>query len=123
MFSALTLPHGQKRNQLNPQRHYTYMNQMNRRPRSLEQSQQEQGAAGGQVIDLGDGVQLSAQELEQLMAIADGTDGAAKPPLELLLRLAGGNKEMIHETGKDGMELRTVLAQRVCLHPATLFAF
>lgn len=107
---TLILAH-QKRNQLNPERHHTYMRQVNRKPKSLEMHKAELLASAPQAG--------SEEELmQQLSAFMDGAvtkDGEFRAPTEEeLLKLAGGDANMVY-TGKAGMELRTVLAQRVRL--------
>ena len=124
----------QKRNQLNPTRHHTYMHQMNRKPLSHEQSM----AAAAAAKDHDDsssttniisketdqqGTELSQEAMAMKQFDNDVEDwtkeqmsknqGVYVPPTdEELLKLAGGNK-MMANTGDEGLELRTVLAQRV----------
>jgi hypothetical protein len=99
----------QKRNQLNVERHNTYIHQANRKAKSLEMHRAEVAAAkpaeGSEEEFL--------QRIEEFMTASGKQTGVFKPPTdEELLRLAGGDKDMVL-TGKAGMELRTVLAQRV----------
>lgn len=82
------------------------MHQINRKPKSLEMHRVEQEAlkpVEGSDEDL-------LQQLQGFLS-QSGKDFRA-PTEEELLRLAGGDKDMVL-TGKAGMELRTVLAQRV----------
>ena len=101
----------QKRNQLNVERHNTYMGQVNRKPKSLEMHRNEVAAgrpAAGSEDEL-------MQRITEFMTESGKVTGSFQTPSEEeLLRLAGGDKDMVL-TGKAGMELRTVLAQRVRL--------
>ena len=109
------------------------MAQANRKAKSLEQSLAEQRATDGEVVDVGGGLLVTRGELDRLNKELEkdmqreGGGGSRRGPVgvsaqllvqpneEQLLKLAGGSKDMIHKTGKEGLELRTVLAQRVSL--------
>jgi hypothetical protein len=96
------------------------MHQMNRKPKSLEQAKLEQNASAPPPG--------SEQEILQLIQNMNVEGGGSKikayvPPTELeLLRLAGGDKPMVF-TGKEGMELRSVLAHRVRMLHQNRFTF
>jgi hypothetical protein len=99
----------QKRNQLNVQRHHTYMHQINRKPKSLEMHRAEVEAAKPKE---GSEEELM-QRVEDFVSASGKLTGEFRIPTDAeLLQLAGGDKDMVL-TGKAGMELRTVLAQRV----------
>lgn len=85
------------------------MRQVNRKPKSLEMHKAELLANAPQAGS----EEALMQQLAQYMDGAVGSDGAFRAPTEEeLLKLAGGDPNMVY-TGKAGMELRTVLAQRV----------
>lgn len=88
-----------KRNALNPTRHELYMSHNNRKPRSHEQI--KEAASAPQLLELEPGVTIDISKITNF----------ADPSPNELLQLAGGTIDMIH-TGKAGVELRTVLAQR-----------
>lgn len=88
-----------KRNALNPTRHELYMSHNHRKPRSHEQN--KEAASVPQLLELEPGVTI---DISKITSFAD-------PSPSELLQLAGGTIDMI-DTGKAGVELRTVLAQR-----------
>jgi hypothetical protein len=94
-----------KRNQLSKVKHDLYMQHLNRKPKSFEQIKAEKEEEE----------KAHMVEVEPGVFIDDRSQAFLKPTEEDLLRLAGGTIEMIQSTGKDGMELRTILAQRVSL--------
>ncbi len=75
---------------------------MNRKPKSFEQLKADQKEEE----------KTHMVEIEPGVFLDDRSKAFLKPTDEDLLRLAGGDINMIN-TGKVGMELRTVLAQRV----------
>lgn len=91
-----------KRNQLSKVKHDLYMQHLNRKPKSFEQIKKEMAEED----------KAHMVEVEPGVFLDDRSQTFLKPSEEDLLRLAGGSLEMIN-TGKDGMELRTILAQRV----------
>ena len=75
---------------------------MNRKPKSLEQLMGDKNNAK----------EVKMVEVEQGVFVKE--DDLINPSDETLLRLAGGDLEMI-QTGKKGVELRTILAHRVII--------
>lgn len=127
----------QKRNQLNTTRHHTYIHQVNRKPKSheqykaellkeqLEKEASESAAAAALLKDFGlkNESELTDEQLKEKKINNDveewtksrlrGNGGIYIPPTkEELLKLAGGNLDMA-TAGDEGLELRSVLAQRV----------
>ncbi|KAJ1439312.1 hypothetical protein B484DRAFT_415932 [Ochromonadaceae sp. CCMP2298] len=95
-----------RRNEVNPERHKTYIHQMNRNPCALEDYQ----TARVEATPVEGSTEAFEVRLEKFLDKAEKT--GFEPPTELeLLQLAGGDTVMV-TTGKEGMELRTVLAQR-----------
>lgn len=90
-----------KRNQLNPTRHHLYLSHVNRKPRSMEMLREESAAEEAKHFI----------EVEPGVIVDDRKIDFVHPSDEELLRLAGGDLEMVN-TGKEGLELRSVLAQR-----------
>ena len=87
---------------MNITRHNTYMDQLHRKAKSLEQLKAENPVGTDKkMVHVSEGVFVDENEL-------------VNPSDEVLLKLAGGEVDMIH-TGKKGVELRTVLAHRVIL--------
>lgn len=79
------------------------MTQMNRKPKSFEQIKAEQEKKiEERMVDLGGGIMIDPEDEKYV-----------NPSEELLLKMAGGDMNMIQKTGKAGSELRTILAQRV----------
>lgn len=67
----------QRRNQLNPERHHTYMRQVNRKPKSLEMILAEQAAArAATATELGSDEQVLQQLLQ--FTTSDGKGLASK---------------------------------------------
>lgn len=94
-----------KRNQLNPDRHHMYMSHVNRKPKSMEQWRvdnaiQEEKDAKEHALEIEPGVFLDDRKVDLI-----------NPPMEELLRMAGGDINMLY-TGKEGLELRSVIAAR-----------
>eukprot|EP01038_Epipyxis_sp_PR26KG_P009415 gene9415-12681_t len=104
-----------KRNKINPIRHKTYIQQANRKPRSFEQIKEamkkENNDEQLNVVDNKDhDLVLALQEMQENNMDVD----LLNPSMEDLLRLAGGEPDMLQleKKGASAIELRTVLAQR-----------
>lgn len=75
---------------------------MNRKQKSLEQLNADKNQAKEvKMVEVSEGVFIEE-------------DNLVNPSDETLLKLAGGDLDMIH-TGKKGVELRTILAHRVII--------
>lgn len=81
------------------------MSHVNRKAKSFEQIKAEQEEKTG-----GDAEHMV--EIEPGVFVDDRKIDFVKPNEEELLKLAGGSLDMVN-TGKQGMELRSILAQRV----------
>ena len=82
------------------------MSHLNRKPKSFEQIKAEQQKAEEEHL----------VEIEPGLFVDDRKIDFTKPTDEDLLKLAGGTLDMVN-TGKVGMELRSILAQRVSIFP------
>jgi hypothetical protein len=122
---------------LNTRRFYTYISQSCRRPKSLEQNQEEQRSEAAEKVRAADEKRIEEENQQRnLFNFGQNEDDAAYdaavraslvaskaekalrrkdytgPTKEELLVMAGGDLSMVHGTGDAGTELRSVLAQR-----------
>lgn len=95
----------QKRNQLNPARHTTYMNQATRKERSFEQIK-------GELANIEEGSSSMIEVESGVFVSTKGVKDLVNPTDEELFRLAGGSLDM-KNLGKKGIDYRTILAKRV----------
>ena len=103
---------------MNPTRHRTYIQQANRKPRSFEQIKEAMKKENNdnqlEIVDKNDrDLIIALQEMQHNNMDVD----LLNPSMEDLLRLAGGEPDMLQleKKGASAIELRTVLAQRVII--------
>jgi hypothetical protein len=116
-YLEVTMRVKKKQREFNETRNHTYLQQRDRKPRSLEQVVQSKQGMGHHLMSENQLSHAELEAMELLHGAGAGGHASTKKGINLapeaLLKIAGGSKAMIHHAEEDGIKLRTVLATRV----------